>query len=216
MGVYVARRLLWLPFLLFVVSLVTFTLGFYGPGDPARVRLGPRATPEAVETLRQRMGLDRPFAVQYGDYVWSAVRGDLGDSYSFQGRTVSEVIGRKVWISAQLGAAAMLVAVTIGIPLGLLAAYKQGTWVDTALVSFSLFFYATPVFIAAPFLILFFALDRDLGQPLGPCGADVLLAQHLQRAGAGEARHAGDARQPHDQRGHDDVRAEQAAPAGGG
>ena len=176
MGVYVVRRLLWLPFLLFVVSLVTFTLGFYGPGDPARVRLGPRATPEAVETLRHQMGLDRPFAVQYGDYVWSAVRGDLGESYSFDGRTVSEVIGRKVWISAQLGAAAMLVAVSIGIPLGLLAAYRQGTWVDTALVSFSLFFYATPVFIAAPFLILFFALELHL---LPTAGWGGLFSPHI-------------------------------------
>jgi peptide/nickel transport system permease protein len=159
---YVARRLLWLPFLLLIVSLITFTLGFYGPGDPAEVRLGAKATPAAVERLRIQMGLDRPFLVQYADYIWSAARGDFGESYALAGRQVNEIIGRKVWISAQLGAAAMAIAVGLGIPVGLLAAFKQGTWLDTALVSFALFFYATPVFITAPFLILLLALKLQL------------------------------------------------------
>ena len=162
MLVYAARRLLWLPFLLAIVALITFTLGVYGPGDPAEVRLGAKATPVAVQRLREEMGLDRPFLVQYGDFMWGAVRGDFGESYALAGRRVSEVIGRKIWISAQLGAAAMLIGVGLGIPLGLVAAYKQGTWMDTALVSFALFFYATPVFITAPFLILLLALELQL------------------------------------------------------
>ena len=159
---YVTRRLLWLPFLLLIVTMITFTLGFYGPGDPAEVRLGAKATPEAVERLRLQMGLNRPFPVQYADYIWGAVRGDFGESYALAGRRVSEIIGRKIWISAQLGLAAMVIAVGLGIPLGMLAAYKQGTWMDTALVSLALFFYATPVFITAPFLILFLALKLQL------------------------------------------------------
>ena len=162
MLVYVTRRLLWLPFLLLIVTMITFTLGFYGPGDPAEVRLGAKATPEAVERLRLQMGLNRPFLVQYADYIWGAVRGDFGESYALAGRRVSEIIGRKIWISAQLGLAAMAIAVGLGIPLGMLAAYKQGTWMDTALVSLALFFYATPVFITAPFLILFLALKLQL------------------------------------------------------
>jgi ABC-type dipeptide/oligopeptide/nickel transport system permease component len=172
---YVARRLLWLPFLLLAVTLVTFTLGLYGPGDPAAVRLGAKATPESVERLRRQMGLDRRFAVQYTDYVWHALRGDFGESYSLADRPVTEIIGRKVWISAQLGMAAMTLAVVLGIPLGLLAAYRQGTWMDTALVSFALFFYATPVFISAPFLILFLALWLDL---LPAAGWDGLFSAH--------------------------------------
>ncbi len=162
MPVYIARRLLWLPFLLLAVSFVTFLLGFYGPGDPAQVRLGGRGTPEAVERLRHQMGLDRPFLVQYVSYVGNAVRGDLGESYGYSGRTVSVLIGRKTWVSAQLGFAAVTLAVVVGIPVGLLAAYKQGTWIDTALVSAALFFYSTPVFISAPFLILLFALNLHL------------------------------------------------------
>jgi len=159
---YVVKRLLWLPFLLIAVTLITFTLGFYGPGDPAEVRLGAKATPESVERLRTQMGLDRPFVTQYTDYVWSALQGDFGESYSLADRQVTEIIGRKVWISAQLGMAALALAVIIGIPLGLLAAYHQGTWMDTALISFALLFYATPVFISAPFLILLLSLWLNL------------------------------------------------------
>ncbi len=145
-----------------IVSFVTFVLGFYGPGDPAEVRLGTRATPEAVERLREQLGLDRNFFVQYSSYVWDFVRGDLGDSYIFQGRSVRELVMPKVWISAQLGLAAMLISVGLGIPLGLITAYKHGTWLDTALVSLSLVFLSTPVFISAPFLILVFAVNLGL------------------------------------------------------
>ena len=159
---YVVKRLLWLPFLLIAVTLITFTLGFYGPGDPAEVRLGAKATPESVERLRIQMGLDRPFVTQYTDYVWNALQGDFGESYSLADRQVTEIIGRKVWISAQLGMAALALAVMIGIPLGLLAAYHQGTWMDTALIIFALLFYATPVFISAPFLILLLSLWLNL------------------------------------------------------
>ena len=159
MTAFIVQRLLWLPILLVIVSFVTFVLGVYGPGDPAEVRLGTRATPEAVERVREQLGLDRNFFVQYGSYVGDFVRGDLGDSYIFQGRSVRELVMPKVWISAQLGFAAMLISVGVGIPLGLVTAYKQGTWLDTALVSLSLVFLSTPVFISAPFLILFFAVN---------------------------------------------------------
>jgi peptide/nickel transport system permease protein len=153
---------LWLPLLLLAVSFITFVLGFYGPGDPAEVRLGTKATPEAVARLRQQMGLDRPFLIQYASYVARLVHGDLGESYAYAGRTVAELVGRKTLVSAQLGLAAMIVGVGLGIPLGLIAAYKQGTWLDTALVSFALLFYSTPVFISAPFLILLFAVNLHL------------------------------------------------------
>ena len=158
MGVYAARRLLWLPFLLLIVSLITFTLGFYGPGDPAEVRLGAKASPEAVARQREQMGLNRPFIVQYADYVWKALRGDFGESYNYRGRSVWSLIQPKILISAQLTGTALVVSLVIGVPLGMLAAIKQGTWMDTALVSFALFFNALPVFITAPFLILVFVL----------------------------------------------------------
>ncbi|MCS7206855.1 MAG: ABC transporter permease [Dehalococcoidia bacterium] len=162
MLVYIVRRLLWLPVLLASVTFVTFVLGRYGPGDPVQVRLGTKYTPEAAARLRREMGLDRPLLVQYLDYIRKAVRGDLGESYTYPGRSVSSLIGKRIWVSAQLGCAALLIGIILGIPLGLLAAYRQGTWLDTALVSGALFFYSMPVFITAPFLILVFAVRLDL------------------------------------------------------
>ena len=162
MPTFVLRRLLWLPVLLAIVSFVTFLLGHYGPGDPAEVRLGDRATPEAVALVREQLGLDRPFFVQYATYLAGIAGGDLGDSFAYRGRTVAEIVFPRIWVSVQLGLAAMLLAVSLGIPLGLTAAYHQGRWLDTGLVSLTLFFLSTPVFISAPFLILLFAVQLGL------------------------------------------------------
>lgn len=176
MLVYIVRRLLWLPVLLAAVTFVTFVLGRYGPGDPVQVRLGTKYTPEAAARLRREMGLDRPLLVQYVDYIRKAVRGDLGESYTYPGRSVASLIGKKIWVSAQLGFAALVIGVSLGIPLGLLAAYRQGTWLDTALVSSALFFYSMPVFITAPFLILVFAVKLHL---LPTSGWQGLFSPHI-------------------------------------
>jgi len=159
---YILPRLLWLPFLLLVVSFVTFCLGFFGPGDPAIVRLGSKATPEKVALLNEKLGLDKPLIVQYTAYMGRFIQGDLGDSYIFEHRSVGELIAPKLLISAQLGLAALTIAFVVGIPVGLLAAYRQGSWIDTALVSLTLLFYSTPVFISAPFLIMLFAVKLHM------------------------------------------------------
>lgn len=158
MLIYIARRLFWTPFLLIAVSLFVFVLGRYGPGDPIEVRLGQHYTPEAAERLRTQFGLDDPVPVQYGRYVWNALKGDFGKSYRYQGKTVSSLLGPKMWVSAQLFSGAMLITVVFGVPIGFLAALKQGTWLDPAIVAATLILYALPVFIIAPALIVVFAL----------------------------------------------------------
>ena len=155
---YVARRLLWTPFLLLIVSLLVFTLGRYGPGDPVEVLLGQRMNEEVAARIRHQRGLDRPFWVQYTTYIGDALRGDLGESFKFLGQPVGPLVTKKAWVSAQLGIAAIAVALAVGLPMGLLAALRQGTWMDTAIVSFTLLFMSLPVFITAPVLILVFAL----------------------------------------------------------
>ncbi len=159
---YIARRLLWTPFLLLIVSLLVFALGRYGPGDPVEVLLGQRMNREVAERIRHERGLDRPFWVQYADYVGNVFRGDLGESFKYQGQPVRPLILQKMWISAQLGIAAIAIALAVGLPLGLMAALRQGTWLDTAIVSSTLLFMSLPVFITAPFLILVFALKLDI------------------------------------------------------
>jgi ABC-type dipeptide/oligopeptide/nickel transport system permease component len=158
MLVYMGRRLIWTPFLLLAVSLFVFVLGRYGPGDPIEVRLGQHYTPEAAARLRAQFGLDDPMPVQYARYVWHALKGDFGDSYRYQGKTVSSLLGPKMWVSAQLFFAAMVITLTFGVPIGFLAALRQGSWLDPAIVGSTLVLYALPVFIVAPALIVIFAL----------------------------------------------------------
>ena len=153
MWVYIVRRLLWLPFMLLAVSMVTFTLGRFGPGDPVVTMLGPRYEEELASRLRHQLGLDRPYFVQYGDYMWGFIRGDFGESFLQRGRAVRDLIGPKMWVSAQLASAALLVSVSIGLPLGFWIAHRQGRWEDPAVVAFALVLMSIPFMVSAPALL---------------------------------------------------------------
>lgn len=158
MWVYIARRLLWAPILLLVVCFVTFVLGSVVPGDPFQARLGPRANPEALERLREEKGLNDPVPVQFGRYIANAVQGNLGESFVRPGTSVNELLSKKIWVSFQLDLAGMIVAFGLGIPLGLYAAMKQGTWIDPLIISSTLLGMSFPVFLTAPGLIMIFGL----------------------------------------------------------
>ena len=158
MAAYILRRLAWTPILLLMVTLITFLLGSYGPGDPVELLQGQYNNPEVVERIREQRGLDRNIFVQYVVYVKNAVTGDLGESFKYRDRTVKELISKRIWVSAQLGIAASLISILVGIPLGVYVALKQGTWIDITIVSITLFFMSLPVFITAPFLLIFFGL----------------------------------------------------------
>ncbi|MBI2848963.1 MAG: ABC transporter permease [Chloroflexi bacterium] len=152
MGSYIVRRLLWIPVVLLAVALITFVLGMYGPGDPAQVLLGQHTNPEVVARLRQQWGLDRPLWEQFGGYIWRALQGDFGESFKFRGTLVGDLVSQRIWVSMQLAFLAMIVSLAIGIPLGILAAFRQSTWMDTALVGFTLLGVSTPAFVLAPIL----------------------------------------------------------------
>lgn len=150
MWVFIARRLLWLPVLLFATSIVTFTLVRFGPGDPAEIILGARYDEQAAENIRRQLGLDRPFGVQYATYMWGVMRGDFGESYRYRGRPVSELLFPKMWVSFQVNAAAMIVSLAIGLPLGFYIAHKQGSWQDPVAVTIALILMSIPVMISIP------------------------------------------------------------------
>ncbi len=156
MLIYLTRRLLWAPVGLLVVTFFTFVLGHYGPGDPVVVLMGQHNNPEIVERIRQERGLDRPLLVQYGNYIWRAIQGDLGESFRYRGQQVSKLLFDKMGISAQLGLVAMVVGVSAGVIFGLLAAINQGKWIDPIIVTTALFLGSLPVFILQPFLVLVF------------------------------------------------------------
>ena len=164
---YLSRRLLWTPILLLIASFFVFFMGNIAPGDPAELRLGNRATPEKIEKLRDEMGLNEPFIIQYIKFVKNALMGNFGESYVFQGKKVTELIKPRLLVSLQLNIAVSLVSILLGVPLGFYAAKKNGSWKDPAIVLTMLFLFAMPVFFTAPLLILLFAVKLSWIQASG-------------------------------------------------
>ena len=159
---YIFKRIVWMPVLLLMVSLIVFFLGVYGPGDPIEVQLGNNYDQESADRIREKMGLNDPVVIQWLNYVRKAAVGDFGESYVFKNREVSELLIPKLIVSAKLNIISFVIAIAIGTPLGFYAAVHNGTVRDPIVVIFSLVFYAMPVFFTAPFLILIFALQFDL------------------------------------------------------
>ena len=162
MGKYVLSRLAWLPVILLIVSFITFALGRFGPGDPVEILMGQYNDEQVIERIREQRGFNDPIFVQYGRYIKDVVRGDFGESFKYRGRTVSELLKKKMWVSAQLNIAAISLSLVVGIPLGLFAALRQGTLWDTGTVAFTLLGQSIPVFLTAPVVLLVFALKLDI------------------------------------------------------
>ena len=176
MGTYIARRLLWTPVLLVIVSFITFALGQFGPGDPIQILMGQHSDPEVVQRIREQRGLDDNIAVQYTRYIGNVFQGDFGESFQYRGRGVGELLKKRVWVSAQLNLAALLISVSLGITIGLFAALKQGTWWDSAAVSFTLVGQSLHIFLTAPVLLIIFALKLDV---LPTHGWEGLFSPHI-------------------------------------
>ena len=162
MSQYILARLIWIPFLLISVAFITFILGRFGPGDPVEILMGTKYDPVVAERIRIEMGLDKPILNQFGAYLNDVIRGDFGESLRYRGRSVSELIAPKLLVSAKLSLVALLISVTIGLPLGFMVAHKQGTWIDPLIVSISLFFMSIPIMITIPALLWFGCLKTDL------------------------------------------------------
>ncbi|MBM2826055.1 MAG: Oligopeptide transport system permease protein OppB [Dehalococcoidia bacterium] len=166
---YIVRRLLWSPVVLFTVTFFVFFLGNYGPGDPVEVLMGVHNDPEVVARIKKERGLDKPFYIQYANYIWRALHGDLGESFKFRGQSVAKLVFQKIGVSAQLGLVAMVIGVSVGVTLGMVAALNQGKIIDPIIVSIALFISSVPVFILWPFLIILFVkVPNELGLPSLP------------------------------------------------
>ena len=151
---FLIRRLAGLVFILIGVTFITFILGYYAPGDAVVGQLGIHYTPQAAAQLRHFYGLDLPWYQQYGHFLGRLLHFDLGDSYINRGQSVWDILQRGVPVSIQLGVLAITLAVLVGVPLGILAAVKANTSVDTTIQSIALALFAIPSFV----LIAFFAV----------------------------------------------------------
>jgi ABC-type dipeptide/oligopeptide/nickel transport system permease component len=157
MGRYVIRRLLLLIPVLFFISIITFSLAHAVPGGPfSREKPLP---PEVLANLEKYYGLDQPVWKQYVDYMSDIVlRFDFGPTYRSRGRTVNDIFRDHLPVSAQLGVAAIAIALLIGIPLGIVAALKQNTFWDYIGMGLAIFGVSVPAIVLGPLLILIFAL----------------------------------------------------------
>lgn len=154
---YLARRILWIIPVLFTVSVITFVLMHSVPGGPWDRE---KRLPEAVQArLNAEYGLDQPLYIQYVSWAAGFVQGDLGPSYRYQDRRVNDIVADGLMTTVQLGVQAFILAVLVGIPLGIFAALGHNRWPDYLSTSLSIVGIATPSFVLAILLIVVFSVQ---------------------------------------------------------
>lgn len=155
---YIVRRILLIIPVLLGAIIVIFTINYFSTTDPAMIKLGLGATDEeALEEMRESMGLNRPYIVQLLDYIWGLCRGDFGDSYVYS-KTVWELLSSRIPNTLKIGIGSMILSVLVGIPLGLVAALHQNSIGDYLATGFAVVMNAMPGFLVAVILMLVFGL----------------------------------------------------------
>lgn len=155
---YISKRIIYLiPVLIGIVFLV-FTIMYFSPGDPAKLILGDRAPEEQVAALRHEMGLDLPYYQQLFNYIKNVIHGDFGNSYQLR-MPVWDIIKLRFPLTLQLTTFTMLIAVLIGVPVGILSAVKQYSVIDAFSVVFALLMASIPAFWLGMLLMLLFSLN---------------------------------------------------------
>ncbi len=160
MFAYISRRVLATLPVMLLVALFVFSLLYIAPGDPAAIIAGDQASPEDVDRIRASLGLDRPFLIRFGEWLWHVVQGDLGVSI-FTNLPVSHMIAQRIEPTMSLMALTLLLSLVTAIPMGVLAAWKHGTWMDRAVMATAVFGFSTPVFVVGYLLAYIFALELD-------------------------------------------------------
>jgi peptide/nickel transport system permease protein len=166
---YVFRRLIWIVLTLWGVSLLTFGLIYAGPGDPAQALVGNKAGAASLQMLREQLGLERPVHRQYLSYMGNLVRGDLGQSFYFK-RPVREALTERLPATAELAVAIFVLAVAIGVPLGVVTALHAGGALDRLLTIGGLLTISMPSFFFGLLLLYAFAF-RLRWFPVGGYGS---------------------------------------------
>ncbi|NLW88988.1 MAG: ABC transporter permease [Clostridiaceae bacterium] len=158
---YFLKRTIQLICTLITVSIITFCAFYVIPGDPARVILGPDASDEQMDNLREDLGLNRSFPVRYFRWVSGALTGDLGKSLTFR-QPVSELLGQKLPVTLSLAAMALLITMLISFPLGILASGRPGKFLDQLLSVLGNIFFSFPPFVLALLMTLLLGLTLKL------------------------------------------------------
>jgi peptide/nickel transport system permease protein len=158
---YILRRIVATVPVLAVVAIAVFSILHIAPGDPAALIAGDQATPEQVVAIRAKLGLDRPFHEQFFLWLGHVLSGDLGISI-FSNRPVALLFLQRLEPTIALAVGTTLVTVLVAVPLGVLAAWKAGSWIDRAVMSFAVLGFSFPVFVVGYMLIFVFSMKLGL------------------------------------------------------
>ncbi|MBD88659.1 MAG: peptide ABC transporter [Rhodospirillaceae bacterium] len=157
---FIIRRFLATIPVMGVVALFVFLLLHLSPGDPATVIAGDYASPEDIARIRAQLGLDRPLYIQFTTWIGQLGHGDLGVSI-FSNLPVSQLIMQRIEPTLSLAFFTLTIAIVVAVPLGVLAAWKAGSWIDRGVMAFSVLGFSTPVFVLGYALIYFFSLKLN-------------------------------------------------------
>ncbi|MBV8837864.1 MAG: ABC transporter permease [Alphaproteobacteria bacterium] len=160
MSAYILRRLAATIPVMLIVAVLVFLMLRLTPGDPAAVIAGDNANAEQIALIRNRLGLDQPLFTQFFIWLLNILHGDFGESFFFK-KTVAELIASRIEPTVALSILTITLAVVIAMPLGVLAAYKQGTWIDKIVMGFSVLGFSVPVFVIGYSLIYLFAIKLN-------------------------------------------------------
>lgn len=161
MPLYLVRRVLAAIPVLLVVAVFVFLLLRLTPGDPAAILAGDMATPDQLERIRASLGLDRPIHVQFVTWVTDLLRGNFGTSLISR-QPVIELVTDRMWPTIWLALITITLSVVVAVPMGVLAAWKQGSWIDHLVMTFSVLGFSVPVFVIGYLLITLFALELGI------------------------------------------------------
>jgi peptide/nickel transport system permease protein len=157
---YIVRRVLATIPVMVVVAVFVFALLHLSPGDPAAIIAGDNATSADIARIRAKLGLDEPLLVQFGGWVWHLLHGDLGISI-FTNLPVSALIVQRIGPTVSLTISTLLVSIVAAIPIGVLAAWKAGTWIDRGIMIFAVVGFSVPIFVLAYILIYALAIATN-------------------------------------------------------
>jgi peptide/nickel transport system permease protein len=155
---YLSRRLLATIPVMAIVAVLVFAMLRLTPGDPAAIIAGAAGTAQDVAAIRSRLGLDRSIFAQFFVWIGNILSGDFGESYFFK-KQVAELIADRIGPTVALATTTIVLSVVVAVPLGVLAAWKQGTWIDRIVMGFSVLGFSVPVFVIGYLLIYVFAIE---------------------------------------------------------
>jgi peptide/nickel transport system permease protein len=154
---YIVRRLLIAIPVIVLVAMFVFALVHLAPGDPAHIIAGADATEQDIAEVRSNLGLDQPLVVQFGAWCMRVLEGDLGTSL-FSRRPISQLMWQRLGPTTSLTLVTLVIAVSLGIPLGVIAAWRAGSWVDRFISSLGVLGFSVPVFVLGYGLVILFAM----------------------------------------------------------